>query len=565
MHRPFAPSKKGSDPWLGPHFYCDLVRLARKGWPTLTRVLYLVALLVALTVMYRTQGDTVELRRLSEFAEHARAYAYTLIVLQNILVLVLLPVYVASAIAEEKENQTLEALTLTHLTDRELVLGKLSARLLTLGAVVLSSFPILAFMHLWGNVEIDMLLYHEANTFLLLISAGSVCIWVSTRSDSTFQAISGSYAWLALLGFVSLITAFILPMIFSAIATYSRSVPGGLTASYWPVLLPLVLGHGFLTWLTLKESIGNMEYLRRVERVPQAARKTTGSMALTDNAAPATKPGKRGQVRSRIHPWAWPIDGDALFWKECIKDGTTCSLSLRWLLWGVGVVAAGAVFYYFLYAIASQEGRAILPMMAYNFSLTTYVVSLAAYALVVLFQTTMCVAGEREHDTLTMLLLVPADRPEILFTKWIGPWWRNWPILAIACFGIAIGIACGIYGPLMALTLLLLPWPTLLMLSGLALWLSVLCRRVLFANTAVVGILGMLFVGHLALGRQTGIMLSFWTALIADMPLKDVIGNVTWSEAALLALGEQACFLLVGVASTAWSFRIFGKRDYASH
>ena len=30
--------------WVGPHFWVDLIRLARKGWPTLARVLYLVTL-----------------------------------------------------------------------------------------------------------------------------------------------------------------------------------------------------------------------------------------------------------------------------------------------------------------------------------------------------------------------------------------------------------------------------------------------------------------------------------------------------------------------------------------
>src|SRR5829696_6164885 len=157
--------RRPSEGVFGPHFYYDLIRLARRGWPTLARVLFLVVLLISLAVMYRTQGDTVAVTQPAEFAVRAQAYATVLIAIQGIMILVLLPVYVASSIAEEKENQTLEALTLTHLTDRELVLGKLGARLMHLGAVVFSSFPILAFMHLWGNVDISMLVYHEVSTF----------------------------------------------------------------------------------------------------------------------------------------------------------------------------------------------------------------------------------------------------------------------------------------------------------------------------------------------------------------------------------------------------------------
>ena len=74
---------------------------------------YLAVLLVALTFMYRTQGGSVGHAQPAEFARRALAYAYLLIVLQDLLVLVMLPVYVAGAIAEEKENQTLEVLSLT--------------------------------------------------------------------------------------------------------------------------------------------------------------------------------------------------------------------------------------------------------------------------------------------------------------------------------------------------------------------------------------------------------------------------------------------------------------------
>ena len=37
-------------------------------------------------------------------------------------------------------------------------------------AVVLSGYPILAFLLLWGNIDVTMLIYFETHTFLLLIS-----------------------------------------------------------------------------------------------------------------------------------------------------------------------------------------------------------------------------------------------------------------------------------------------------------------------------------------------------------------------------------------------------------
>ena len=57
---------KAPEPWFGPHLPYDMIRLARKGWPTVARVVYLVALLVGLTVMWRTQGDALNLKKLAE-------------------------------------------------------------------------------------------------------------------------------------------------------------------------------------------------------------------------------------------------------------------------------------------------------------------------------------------------------------------------------------------------------------------------------------------------------------------------------------------------------------------
>lgn len=559
MTKPPGNSTRAPEGLLGPHFYYDLLRLARKGWPTFARVLYLAVLLVSLAVMYRTQGGNAPLVRPAEFAQKAISYTYTLIVLQNLLVLVLLPVYVASAIAEEKEHQTLEALTLTHLTDRELVLGKLFARVMHVGAIVLSSFPLLVFMHLWGNVEIELLIYHEINTLLVLLSAGSLCIWHSSRSESVFQAVSGAYPWMGFMALFCVGFALMLPWMVDLLVvgiTLGEPQP-----AYLPALPLLFIGHGIFIYLTLQNTISQMENARREER--RNPRKSTGAVTLADNPKPTPKTGKRGETRSRIHPWAWPIGGDALWWKECLKDGTSWSLSIRWALIGLGLVPIAAILYRILIAVSPDDGAVFWRNNAYSLTFTAYFVALAAYALVVVFQMTMSVAAEREQGTIGFLLMIPTERRSILWAKWIGPWWRNWPILAIAYLGVALGLGCGLYGFGTALLLFALPLPFLLMLGGLALWLSVICRRVLYANIAMVGFLGLLFIAHVAAGEQTQIILAYFIALVGERPLENVIERVSPLQAAALALGEQAVFLVIAAACLVTSFRMFARRDYA--
>ena len=544
---------------LGPHFYYDIIRLARKGWPTWLRVLYLLVLLLSLTVMYKAQGNTVNYTRPADLARYAHNYAYTLIVLQQLLVLVLLPVYVASAVVEERENGTLEPLFLTHLSDRELVLGKLGARVMHLGMVVFAGFPLLAYMHLWGNVDFVMILYHELFTFLLLLGAASVCIWMSTRSESAFQAISSSYPYMFVLGLVGIPASFIIPGILGGIITRMTRIQEPVLW-YYPSLVVMastLFGAGFcFVYL----AVGRMVNLRLEQA--KKLKKATSSITLSD--APAVEQhGKRWRLRSRIHPLALPVGDRALFWKECMKDGTRWSLTFKWFLIAAAIVMAPAVCYRLLSLVAAGGLFDWVRSNAYSFTYTSYFIALTAYVLVVIFQTTLSVAGEHEHATLVFLLLIPEERRSILFNKWLGPLWRNWPILGIAYLGVLFGLVCGLYSIRTALVLWLLPIPPLLMLSFLSLFLSVFCRRVLFANIGLVGFLGARFVAHVAAAGWIGDLVPFYIALLFETPLGEFT-RITWEQGLAMAFGEQVVFLCVAGVCAGLAFLRFQRKDYAA-
>jgi ABC-type transport system involved in multi-copper enzyme maturation permease subunit len=583
---------------FGPHFHVDLVRLARKRWPTLVRVIYLSILLIGLTVMYRSADSLVKsnefanangsyLYILSAVADRAQVYAHFLVVLQDILVLLFLPVYVASAIAEEKENRTLEVLFLSFLTDRELVLGKLGARLFHLGAIVLAGLPLLVFMHLWGNVDIVYILYHEINTFLLLLTGGSICIWISTQSEGAFEAITRSYPWLALLGFVGIVVGFLLPWVIGRVDPMSK---GGQTIPWYFTSLAFLLPiHLVISRVVLAQTIDLMSKVRLEET--RRPRKISGAFALTEKPVPRAPrpvprqervpsgPGltwqdpwgpafpdkprrrprrKRHAAVSKIHPLAFPIHDSALFWKECLKDGTSWSLRSGWVGLGMIALLAPICIYRLISLIIPDFPRSPLGGMAHSFTYTAYFLCMAAYGLVVVFQTTLCVAGEREQDTLVFLQLIPEERGRILFFKWLGPLWRNWPILAIAYLGVLLGLGCGLYSPRTALVMCVFPWPFLLMLSFLSLCLSVCCRRVLFANMALAGFLLVLVVGHIVAVSHIGILFPYYAAILFEDQLRE-LQNFPWSRAFALACFQQSAFLTLasGCGLLAfWRFKV---------
>src|SRR5262249_3996716 len=130
----WALRRRGAEA-AGPMFFYDLLRLSRRGRSTLLRCSYAVFLLAGLYLVYWNRfpveaefGNLFRLRprvRLDELARFAGTFATSIFALQSAAVMVLTPAYVAGAIAEERERRTLELLFTTHLTDREIVLGKL--------------------------------------------------------------------------------------------------------------------------------------------------------------------------------------------------------------------------------------------------------------------------------------------------------------------------------------------------------------------------------------------------------------------------------------------------------
>src|SRR5262249_3938132 len=148
---------------VGPLFWYELRRSARRGRESWMRCIYGSFLLVGLFLVYANSlaghgynpweiFEGASLPR-SEMPDFANSCFVALMTSQLIAVVLLTPAYTAGAIAEEKERQTLELLLTTALTDEEIVLGKLLARLANLGLVLLTGLPVLSLMELWGGID----------------------------------------------------------------------------------------------------------------------------------------------------------------------------------------------------------------------------------------------------------------------------------------------------------------------------------------------------------------------------------------------------------------------------
>lgn len=156
-------------------------------------VLAVVALLDMYTIINRVKL-TAEL----QYSGFLGLYVFVATV-EFVLLLILIPGITAGSISGERERRTLDLMQTTLLTPADLVFGKLASCLSTVFLLIVSSFPILGLVFIYGGVtmaDIGFLLLSYMVTALLVGSIGIFCSAVSRR---TTMATVSAYCLVVLL------------------------------------------------------------------------------------------------------------------------------------------------------------------------------------------------------------------------------------------------------------------------------------------------------------------------------------------------------------------------------
>ncbi len=128
--------------------------------------------LVALLNMYST------LARVRITAEIQYSSFLDLYIFVAVLEFVMLIFIMPGSISGERERQTLDLMLSTKMTPVQIVMGKLAASLSTMGLLIVSSFPILALVFVYGGVtmkDMGMLLVCFVAAALFVGSLGVCC------------------------------------------------------------------------------------------------------------------------------------------------------------------------------------------------------------------------------------------------------------------------------------------------------------------------------------------------------------------------------------------------------
>ncbi len=195
---------------LGPVFTFELRATSRRGRYHVARVVYGLFLLYTLWAEFRSQaswftswaGRAVTIHDMSGFAQATfLAFAWA----QGLALVALVPALVAGVIAEDDRRKVLRDLLASGLSSRAIVLGKLGARLLHAGALVMLGLPVVCLVGLFGGLDpLDVLCVYAGTVSMTLAVAG-LSMLVSVLARGPRQAIAAAYGLVAAWLFVPLV------------------------------------------------------------------------------------------------------------------------------------------------------------------------------------------------------------------------------------------------------------------------------------------------------------------------------------------------------------------------
>ncbi|TVQ89964.1 MAG: hypothetical protein EA397_13470 [Deltaproteobacteria bacterium] len=138
-----------------------------------------------------------------------RALFITFTVIQMLIGLLMAPVVTAKAVIEERIEGTLDLMVLTPLSGRQLLTGKVAARLLWLGTIVLGSLPLLALAVTLGGVAVTEVVLATLGNAVSLVVMGALGAFFGLFTRSPMLALLASAGW-AFLAFLLLPAGFAL-------------------------------------------------------------------------------------------------------------------------------------------------------------------------------------------------------------------------------------------------------------------------------------------------------------------------------------------------------------------
>jgi ABC-type transport system involved in multi-copper enzyme maturation permease subunit len=443
----------------GPVFNAELITTSRRARYYVLRSAYGLLLLFFIwesnsSMLEPLATDPGRELTIQEMSRLGWVLFATFLSTQAICVLVLTPALVAGVIADERQRKTLDYLLSSRLTSAEIVLGKLSARLLHVGTFLLIGLPVVVMLTFFGGVDPNAVVLAFVGSGTAVYFLASLSILVSTRARRPREAVSLAFVlglfwlfgpdlamfimprlgpvWLQFYEYVRPVILWVAPsspfhLVTTATGlTSSRTV---LEAVFWMIGLQLVYGTVLLAFA--------------VARIRALFRKgTDGPTRMTWAFL---------QRARRLLPR--PACGDdAMLWKERYVSRTS---PLTKIVAGFALLGVALLLGYLMVDFAVPAFREVVAngyglsgntsaRQEFNTCLRMTLTMLAACLLLgVASAASSGLTSEREEDTWMSLIATPLTPWEVVRAKMVGAvWGLRWLgllWLALALTGLALG------------------------------------------------------------------------------------------------------------------------------
>ena len=483
---------------LGPILDKELRVSARRRRNYVIRLAYVAVLTLVIGLVWYAQVGRLDNRynnnpafQGSQMAQLGTLLVILVVWFQFLAAQLLAVISLSTAISDEISRRTLGVLLSTPVTALQVVMGKLTSKLLQIMILLAISLPILAVIRVFGGIPWGFIVAGLCLTVCCAVFVASLSLLCSIHTRHAYWAIFATFMVIAVLfGLLPLLVGVLLDrsgvsgrtleMVFShlhpvfSLAALSEAVEnpyfsGRIGAFAWQSCCLVMLG---LTTAVIFLSVA------RVRKV--SLRQATGDLGK----APRMVSGRTSQGAAGAHHWPRTaklrrVSGPPMLWKETRRG--LLGGHWRWIV-PLGVLASLAASYLLIGRNLHQGGIQI-----------AYVVILLGLAcLLTMILSPTGVTSERETRSLPVLLMTPLSDFAIVLGKVLGVIRRVWPIWALLMIHVAVMLALwsepsrgrNVYlHPILALHILLICTYTLAFLCAMGMLIGTLVKN---STTAVI-------------------------------------------------------------------------------
>ncbi|MFC1792536.1 ABC transporter permease subunit [Planctomycetota bacterium] len=459
---------------FGPIFEKELRVSSRRKRNYITRFAYLVFLTGFLSMIWLDATDfTISsgTHVASRLAQAGKQIIVTLVWFQFYATQFVAVVMLSTAISDEIYHRTLGVLMSTPITSFQIVMGKLSSKLLQLILLLGVSLPLLAVIRIFGGVPWDYIISSLFITLTTLIFVGSLSLFFSIFSRKTYVVIILTLLTLGLLfglPFI-LMDRFLLrtlsreisrialyhanPYLMLHISTSSMLDPSLAISFSWPIHCGIMLIASAFVLIGCVYRVRRVAIAQASGHLDMIARLRHLKMAKPANKTVTTP------TNSRIRR----VIGPPVVWKELISRISSREKLIVALIISLEVAMIVAMY--------------LFPVVADAFGYEeTHMIYIWIFMGLGIFSATVfpstCISSEKESRSWPLLLTTTLNDWQILFGKFIGVLRRSMFVWLLLFFYVILFWAFRYVGPLALIHIFLIITGIIVFLSGTGFYFS---------------------------------------------------------------------------------------------